>query len=528
MNLRWRSIWVAATVALFGYYAAANFASEESRIESPLIPDSSLRLGLDLRGGIHWVIGVKLGTAEEHELEFLAGVLKDRVERDDVVVGEIDAEGDRLEVEVFTDASRAAVSEWASGADQLQEIESGPERLVFGLSDLRRQQVREQAMSQVLEVLRRRIEDPIKGIPDSVVTRQGDDRVLVQIPGGSIDRTRAREMLRVTGFLEFKIVQDTAQTEELLVAKYPDGQLPADTTVAFERDRETERILTAYLVGEEADLTGDYLTDARVGFDNQGRPQVDFTFNTAGGELFQAVTSENLGEMLAIILDRQVYSAPVIRGRIGARGQITGRFTVDQASDLSVILRAGSLSVPVVIEEERTVGPALGADSISRGVRASVLGLVLILVFVIAYYRLSGVYAGFALLANLLLLIGVMSLFEATLTLPGLAGVVLTVGMAVDANVIIFERIREELRGGRAPRAAVSTGFSKALWTILDANITTLMTAIVLYEYGTGPIKGFAVTLSIGVMTSVFAALVITRAMFMIYPGSRPVETVSI
>jgi protein-export membrane protein SecD len=192
------------------------------------------------------------------------------------------------------------------------------------------------------------------------------------------------------------------------------------------------------------------------------------------------------------------------------------------------VLRAGSLAVPVVIEEERTVGPALGADSISRGVRASVLGLVLILFFIVGYYRLSGVYAGFALLANLLLLVGVMSLFEATLTLPGLAGVVLTVGMAVDANVIIFERIREELRGGRAPRAAVSTGFSKALWTILDANITTLLTAIVLYEYGTGPIKGFAVTLSIGVITSVFAALVITRAMFMLYPGSRPVETVSI
>jgi preprotein translocase subunit SecD len=258
------------------------------------------------------------------------------------------------------------------------------------------------------------------------------------------------------------------------------------------------------------------------------RPVVSFTFNPDGGEIFGELTGANLRERLAILLDDRVYSAPVIQSRISMRGQIEGRFTPQEAADLAVVLRAGSLSVPVEIEEERTVGPALGADSIARGVRASILGLGLILFFVIAYYRVSGVYAGLALLANLLLLVGVMSLFHATLTLPGLAGVVLTVGMAVDANVIIFERIREELRAGKTPRAAIGTGFQKALWTILDANITTLITALVLYEFGTGPIKGFAVTLSIGVVTSVFAALVITRALFSIYPGGRPVESLSI
>jgi preprotein translocase subunit SecD len=319
-------------------------------------------------------------------------------------------------------------------------------------------------------------------------------------------------MLRVTGFLEFKIVLDIAQTEELLRAKYPETGLPEDTTVAFERDKETDRVISAYLVREEADLTGDYLTDARPGFDNQQRPQVDFAFNPAG----------------AIILDDRVYSAPTIQSRIATRGTISGRFTVEEASDLSVILRAGSLSVPVVIEEERTVGPALGADSIRRGVRAMIVGLVAVVVFTALYYRVSGLYASAALAANLLLLIGVMSMFEATLTLPGLAGIVLTVGMAVDANVIIFERIREELRAHKTPRAAISTGFSKAFWTIMDANITTLGTAIVLYNYGTGPIKGFAVTLSIGVVTSVFAALVITRLMFAIFPGERHVESLSI
>jgi preprotein translocase subunit SecD len=314
----------------------------------------------------------------------------------------------------------------------------------------------------------------------------------------------------------------------LLRAKFPEGELPEDTEIAFERDKETDRVLTAYLVGEEANLTGDYLTDARPGFDNQQRPQVDFTFNPAGGELFQTITEENIGAQLAIILDERVYSAPTIQSRISSRGTITGRFTVAEVSDLSVVLRAGSLSVPVVIEEERTVGPTLGADSIRRGVQAMVVGLALILLFTSFYYRLSGLYASAALAANLLLLIGVMSMFEATLTLPGLAGIVLTVGMAVDANVIIFERIREELRAHKTPRAAISTGFNKAFWTIMDANITTLGTALVLYNYGTGPIKGFAVTLSIGVVTSVFAALIITRLMFAVFPGDRHVESLSI
>ena len=528
MSLRWRAIWVIATVVLFGYYAVANIASEETRLESPLIPDNALRLGLDLRGGIHWVIGVKLGATEDHELSFLIGLLEDDLERDKVVVGKIEVVDHQLRIETFTDLARDAVREWIGDTEQLVEVGDDPELLTFELSELRRQQVREQGMSQVLEVLRRRIADPMKGIPDSVVTRQGDDRVLVQIPGGSLDRARAREMLRVTGFLEFKIVMDVAQTEELLRAKYPDGVLPENTTVAFERDKETDRVLSAYLVGVEADLTGDYLTDARPGFDNQQRPQVDFTFNPAGGELFQSLTEANIGEQLAIILDDRVYSAPTIQSRIATRGTISGRFTVDEASDLSVILRAGSLSVPVVIEEERTVGPALGADSIRRGVKAMIVGLVAIVLFTTLYYRMSGLYACAALAMNLLMLIGVMSMFEATLTLPGLAGIVLTVGMAVDANVIIFERIREELRAHKTPRAAISTGFSKAFWTIMDANITTLGTALVLYNYGTGPIKGFAVTLSIGVVTSVFAALVITRLMFAVYPGDRHVESLSI
>jgi preprotein translocase subunit SecD len=218
----------------------------------------------------------------------------------------------------------------------------------------------------------------------------------------------------------------------------------------------------------------------------------------------------------------------VIRSQITMHGQIEGRFTTEEAADLAVVLRAGSLPVPVSIEEERLVGPTLGADSIARGFQAAVLALAASLVFAVAYYRLSGVYAAVALVANLLMLLGIMSLFEATLTMPGVAGIVLTVGMAIDSNVIIFERIRDELREGKTPRAAIHTGFNRAFWTIMDANLTTLITALVLYEYGTGPIKGFAVTLSIGLVTSVSAALVITRILFEFHPGDRPVESLSI
>jgi preprotein translocase subunit SecD len=527
-NLGLRLGSILAVVVLFGYLALANLASDETRAASPLLPDTGLRLGLDLQGGIHWVLGVKLEATETQELEQQGRNLEELGKDEGFTPESLTIRDGRLVVTGLGTADVSAVREWIGEGGGLRVLEDSGGTLEIGLADDWREEVRERGMRQVLEVLRRRIDDPVIGIPESVVTRQGADRVLIQIPGGSeAERRRAGDLIRTTGFLEFKMVIDYAQTQELLEANHASG-LPEATEIVFELDKETKRPLGAYLVSERADLTGAYLDDARVQFDRQGRPIVGFTFNAEGGRIFGELTAANIGNQLAVILDDRIYSAPAIRSRINMRGQIEGRFTPQEAADLAVVLRAGSLSVPVEIEEERTVGPALGADSIQRGVRASALGLVLILFFAVGYYRLSGVYAGIALLANLLLLVGVMSLFEATLTLPGLAGVVLIVGMAVDANVLILERIREELRAGKAPRAAVATGFSKALWTILDANITTLITALVLFEYGTGPIKGFAVTLSIGVVTSVFTAMVITRALYAIYPGTRQVESLSI
>jgi preprotein translocase subunit SecD len=526
-SLRLRAASVGAAVLLLGFLALANFVPAEARHASPLLPDAGLRLGLDLQGGIHWVLGVQLDDAVAHELDYVRGGIQAAAEEGDFGLVRAEVEGERVVAEAASAEDLAKLEEWADERGGLDVVSRSGTGIELGLSDAWRNEVRERGMSQVLEVLRRRIDDPVTGIPESVVTRQGDDRILVEIPGGQIERSRAREMLRVTGFLEFKIVQDQDKTEELLLARHG-GAVPAGMKLGFEREKETSRVLAAYLMGEKADVTGDFLTDARVQFDRQNRPTVGFTFNADGGRIFGKLTEESIGKQLAIVLDERVYSAPVIRSQISMHGQIEGRFTAQEAADLAVVLRAGALPVPVSIEEERLVGPTLGAESIARGFQAAVLALAATLIFAVVYYRLSGVYAAVALVANLLMLIGIMSLFEATLTMPGVAGIVLTVGMAIDANVIIFERIREELREGKAPRAAIHTGFNRAFWTIMDANITTLITALVLYEYGTGPIKGFAVTLSVGILTSVTAALVITRILFAYHPGDRQVASLSI
>jgi preprotein translocase subunit SecD len=422
----------------------------------------------------------------------------------------------------------AAIREAALATTVLDADGTDGNKASFKLTSAWEKEIRHRSVEQMLEVVRRRVDDPIQGIPESVVTRQGDDRVLVQIPGGALDREQARNLLQKTGFLEFKLVLDEAPTEELLRKRH-EGGLPPETVIVFEKEKDTDRVLGAYLVPKTANLTGESLTDARSGMDPRYGWVVNFTFNSDGAAKFGKLTGDNVGKRLAILLDGQVYSAPSLQTRIGGgRGFIHGRFDSQSAADLSVILRAGSLPVPMKIEEERTIGPALGADSIRGGIWASLLGFGLVAAFAIFYYRLSGAYATMGLLANVIFLLGVMGMSGATLTMPGIAGLVLTVGMAIDANVIIYERIRDELRAGKLPRAAIRTGFNKAFWTVMDANITTLLAGLVLFQYGTGPIKGFAVTLCIGIVTSVYTALAIPRLFFDIYPGNRPVQTLSI
>jgi preprotein translocase subunit SecD len=523
VSLRSRILLVAALVLWLGWYGVGSFFPDETRRAAWWLPDGAIRLGLDLQGGVHIVIGPDLTVAIEHELSVIQDGLERGLEREKVTGVRFARSGYELRIQPAAPADAAALRKLAEDDGRFTLREDGAD-LVLALTPEWTSEVRERAMLQALEVLRRRIDDPQTGIPESVVTRQGQDRILIEIPGVE----RVPDIFRRTGFLEFKIVQDAAPSEELLRAKYPDG-LPEGTEIALERERKTDRVIAAYLVPLDADIGGDFLTDAQVQFDNRVNEwQVTFTWSAEGGRIFGELTEKNIGRQLAIILDGVVYSAPVIRDRISRQGQITGRFSSEEARDLAIVLRAGALPIPVQIEEERTIGPALGQDSIRRGVWASVVSFVLVVAFTIGYYRLSGAYASLALFTNLVMLVGLMAVFEGTLTMPGIAGLVLTVGMAVDANVIIFERIREELRAGRTPRASIAAGFQKAGRTILDANVTTMITALVLFEYGTGPIKGFAVTLSVGLLTSVFAALVVTRILYDLHPGHRPVTGLSI
>jgi preprotein translocase subunit SecD len=347
-------------------------------------------------------------------------------------------------------------------------------------------------------------------VREPVIAPQGADRILVQLPG-AVDAAGARGLIEKTTFLEFKPVLDFAPSKELLEAKLPSG-VPEDQMIVLQLSpdgKETE----ALLVPKKATLTGDMLEDARLNFDRRNRPIIEFQWNSDGTKIFREFTAGHIGERMAAIIDGKVVTAPVIQDKIGRSGQISGDFTREEAANTAVQLRSGALPIPLVIEEERSVGPSLGADSIRQGLNASLLGIALVFLFAGIYYSASGLFANAALILNVLIVIALMSLSQATLTLPGIAGIVLTVGMAVDANVIIYERIREELRSGKSGRTAVQAGFSRSFWTIFDANLTTLLTAVILILFGRGPVQGFGVTLTIGLVASMFTALVVTRAL---------------
>jgi preprotein translocase subunit SecD len=381
------------------------------------------------------------------------------------------------------------------------------------------------AADQALETIRNRIDQ--FGVSEPDIRPQENHRILVQLPGIK-DPKRAIELIGKTALLEFKLVDEESSLEEALKGNIPPGKEILYQISPDPKSGRQTRI--PYLLKRRTLLTGEYLTDARVQIDNQyNEPQVSLSFNARGARLFERITGENIDKRLAIVLDNHVYSAPVIRDRIaGGKAQITGRFTMDEARDLAIVLRAGALPAPVKILEERTVGPSLGKDSIEKGFKSMIIGGVVVILFMIIYYGLSGVFADLALMLNILFIMSGLAFFGATLTLPGIAGMILTIGMAVDANVLIFERIREELRLGKPARAAIEGGYAKALVTILDANVTTFIAALVLFQFGTGPVRGFAVTLSIGIVASFVTAVFITRVIFDYLYTSRRWKKISI
>ena len=361
------------------------------------------------------------------------------------------------------------------------------------------------AVQQSIEIVRRRVDET--GTREPTIQRQGDDRILVQLPGLD-DPERIKRLLGKTAKMTFHLIDNRNSVEAAMV-----GRVPPGSRLLSSDDVDSNGQSRMYLIRKRVMVSGDTLIDSQPSTDGRtNEPVVTFRFDTAGAKRFGLATSKNVGKLFAIVLDGKVISAPVIREPIlGGSGQISGSFTFQSAQDLALLLRAGALPAPLTILEERSVGPGLGADSIAAGKIASILGMIAVLVFMAAAYGLFGFMADVALVVNMVLILGVLSFLQATLTLPGIAGIVLTIGMAVDANVLVFERIREEVRSGRTPISAVDTGYSRAFTTIMDANLTTLIAALLLYVFGSGPVRGFAVTLSIGIVTSMFTAIMLTR-----------------
>ncbi|MEZ4600513.1 MAG: protein translocase subunit SecD [Syntrophotaleaceae bacterium] len=476
-----------------------------------------IQLGLDLQGGMHLVLGVDVDKAVESQLDTIADEIEALLREKDIVFRRVEQKSAAsLAITVYDEQSGTRVDalmdeNFPSLEPLTLSTQGGYIEKNYRLSDNEVHRIKEYAVRQALETMRNRVDQ--FGVSEPTLQRQAGNRILIQLPGVK-DPERAIALLGKTARLEFMLVADDVDPQQALR-----GQLPPGTKLLYERhvDPRTGRATeTPIVVRDKTVLTGDLLSDARMSINPQfNEPYVALDFNAVGARRFDQITGGNTGRRLAIVLDDTVYSAPVIRERIsGGSAQISGSFTEQEATDLAIVLRAGSLPAPVKIMEDRTVGPSLGFDSIRKGIVSVVIGGIALVLAMGIYYRWSGIVANFALVLNLLFILALLSLFKATLTLPGIGGIVLTLGMAVDANVLIFERIREELRIGKTARAALDAGFAKAFWTIIDANVTTLIAALVLFQFGTGPVKGFAVTLSIGIVASLFTAIFVSRVVF--------------
>ena len=467
------------------------------------VPHKQVALGLDLRGGSYLLLEVDVAAAQAEQLNGIIDSVRDALRNAKIGYKNLNVEKNAI-VFTISDADRIEDARAAlAKIDPSLTVDIGPDgagKMQFSAQAT--DQRRRQAVDQSIEIIRRRIDET--GTKEPTIQRQGQDRIIVELPG--IDNPEhVKTLLGKTAKLTFQLVDTGTTVEQARQGHMPLGDeiLPAADSAHGGQ--------TAYLVKRRVMVGGDTLTDAQATFQNN-EPVVSFRFDTNGARRFGDATKDNVGKPFAIVLDKKVISAPVIKEAIlGGSGIISGSFTVQSASDLALLLRAGALPAPITILEERTVGPDLGADSIHAGAIACVVGVILVVIFMFLFYGLFGLFADIALMFNLCLMLGTLSLLGATLTLPGIAGIALTLGMAVDANVLIYERIREEMRSGRTMLSSLEAGFTRAFGTILDSHVTTLVAGILLYWLGSGPVKGFAVTLSIGVLTSLFSAILVTR-----------------
>ncbi len=518
-NFKLRVIIASIVLGLGVIFALPSFISPDNPL-SKILPDKRIKLGLDLQGGINLILGVDMNKAIEASLEQLGEDIRAEARKRGIIIIRPRIVGkQRLSFYLVEGSKEKELKKllnkyfkYQVKIIKVEDISKTKKRFVLGLKEEYLKKLKEMTIDQVLKVIRNRIDQ--FGVIEPDIRKLENNRIQVQLPGMQ-DAQRAINIIKKTAHLEFRLVDDSVSIEDALK-----GNLPVDDEVMYlYRKRPDGSYVKEPIVVKKAPvLTGRYITDAGVAFDNFNQPYVTLSFNRQGARIFARVTGENVGKRLAIILDNKVYSAPVIREKIsGGRASITGRFTLAEAHDLAIVLRAGSLPAPVKILHEDSVGPSLGQQSIEQGIRSLLVGGASVLIFTIIYYGVGGLIVDTLLIMNLILVIAVLAAFGATLTLPGIAGLILLIGTAVDASVLIFERIREEIRRGMSPTKAVEEGFARSTLTIVDANLTTILAAIILYQFGTGPVRGFAVTLSVGTFASMFTAIYVSKIFFAIW-----------
>jgi protein-export membrane protein SecD len=516
---RWQKIIVASLLFLGFLFTLPNFMPESARASFPRwLPSTAINLGLDLQGGSYLLLEVDMPGVVRERLETLRTDIRAQLRRARINFTGLDIQGNGVDLRISNpeqiDTARTLLRTIAQppgtllgiGISEYTITEAGGGSFALEMTEPFQRQMQSQIVSQSIEVVRRRIDE--LGTREPTIQQQGTERILVQVPGLK-NPEQLKTILSTTAKMTFRLVDPNGNVQQAV-----QGRVPADDELLYE-EGPTGQPTTPYLVQRRVMVSGDRLRSASSGFDQRsGQPVVNFAFDTRGATDFGNTTKVNVGRLFAIVLDNKVISAPVIREPIiGGSGQISGNFTLQTANDLAVLLNAGALPAKLTVIEERTVGAELGADSVEAGKLAAIGGLVAVVFFMIATYGLFGFFAAVALAVNMVLLVAILTALQATLTLPGIAGMVLTMGMAVDANVLIYERIREEMHGGKSIMASIDAGFRRALATITDTNMTHVLAAAILYAIGTGPIRGFAVTLGLGVITSYFTAVMVTRLM---------------
>ena len=527
-NLRWKLITILIVFVVFFGIGVYPILAVRYNLPAPQwLRDRQLKLGLDLKGGVHLVLRVQTDDALRVKTEQDSGRLQEELKRRGVPATITIVDGTTFRVDGVPPAQEQAFRQAAEqeGVDFDRSPGTGGSH-TFRMRPNIAQTLREEAVVQARQTIERRVNE--LGVTEPSIAQQGSDQILVQLPGVS-DVDRAKQVIGSPGMLELKLVEQgpAASREDLLRAT--GNVVPSGMEVLTGSGDATTGGPAYYLVRRVAAVTGQDLRSARVQLDENNMPAVGFTLNSSGAAAFARVTGENIGRSLAIVLDKTVQQAPRINGRIAADGQIAGGFTQEEAQNLALILRSGALPATLTYLQEQTIGPTLGADSIRAGVLASLAGLALIVMFLLFYYKLSGVNAIIALVLNLIILLGMMAYVGAVMTLPGIAGFILTIGIGVDSNVLIFERIKEELEAGKGVKAAINSGFSRVFLTLVDTHIAGFIAAAFLFQFGTGPIRGFAVTLTFGLISNLFTSTFISKSLFeLVLSGRRQVQTLSI